>query len=139
MYADELTVSTVLKEIRRLRQMLTYASVAASKAALRNELTCQGTKLDWIEAELARICAGRGWDLPHGTLLLPNLNIRRLRKGTLTDSDIAQLLIRCYMDTTIHALVLLHRLPCSDVPIEAAVRTICDRLSGSISRLQEYL
>ena len=139
MYADELTVSSVLKDIRHLQRMLKYAAEAASGAALRNELTCHETKLDWMEAELARICAGRGWELPNGALPLPSLKIRRLRKGNLTDSDIAQLLIRSYMDTIIHALVLLHRLPCSDIPIETAAKTITDRLFGSIFRIQEYL
>lgn len=139
MYADELTIKTLLKNIRTSQRMLKYAIPAASAAALRVELAAHREKLDWMEAELSRICTVRSWELPAGSLPLPNLNIHRLRKGNLTDSAISQLLIRDYLDVVIRGLQLLHRLPYRDLPIETAVKTACDRLFGCIFRLQEYL
>lgn len=139
MYADELTVMTLLKRIRNSKRILKYAIPAASAAALRVELTAHREKLDWMEAELSRICTVRGWELPAGTLPIPNLNIHRLRKGNLTDSAISQLIIRDYQGAIIQGLRLLHRLPYPDLPIETAVKTACDRLFGCIFRLQDYL
>ena len=134
MHAHQRILKLTLDCIHTNQHMLRLATAAASAASFRLELTEQQNKLDRMESELLQIAGSRGWELK------PALHICfRKRFRRVTDSQIAETMIRQYSDTLMIALRLLHSLPYPDGLTETAVDRIRDSLVGCMMSLLSYL